>query len=147
MFFCHPQASNPLYKLPVPTHDVETDFSMYGKPYNGGLHWSVSAGLGRTGPVSKSLEDSGQNTTSSSERCCVGNLWPFFFFLKSLHCLFDCGWRSRKEWIPGFLKKLKQICISGEFVITPGEGTLPTTAIKPPSCVKSGCHVCTVYFL
>lgn len=38
MFFCPPQASNPLYKQPVPTHDVETDFSMYGKPYNGGLH-------------------------------------------------------------------------------------------------------------
>ncbi|KAM9342952.1 integrin beta-5 isoform 2-T2 [Pholidichthys leucotaenia] len=31
-------ASNPLYKQPVSTHFVETDFSMYGKSYNGGLH-------------------------------------------------------------------------------------------------------------
>lgn len=31
-------ASNPLYKQPVTTHLVETDFSMYGKSYNGGLH-------------------------------------------------------------------------------------------------------------
>uniref|UniRef100_A0A665WWD2 Integrin beta n=1 Tax=Echeneis naucrates TaxID=173247 RepID=A0A665WWD2_ECHNA len=29
-------ASNPLYKQPVSTHFVETDFSMYGKSYNGG---------------------------------------------------------------------------------------------------------------
>uniref|UniRef100_A0A673B8I4 Integrin beta n=1 Tax=Sphaeramia orbicularis TaxID=375764 RepID=A0A673B8I4_9TELE len=31
-------ASNPLYKQPVSTHFVETDFNMYGKSYNGGLH-------------------------------------------------------------------------------------------------------------
>uniref|UniRef100_A0A674PCA4 Integrin beta n=1 Tax=Takifugu rubripes TaxID=31033 RepID=A0A674PCA4_TAKRU len=31
-------ASNPLYKQPVSTHDLETDLSMYGKPYNGGMH-------------------------------------------------------------------------------------------------------------
>uniref|UniRef100_A0A3Q1JQN0 Integrin beta n=1 Tax=Anabas testudineus TaxID=64144 RepID=A0A3Q1JQN0_ANATE len=31
-------ASNPLYKQPVTTHFVETDFNMYGKSYNGGLH-------------------------------------------------------------------------------------------------------------
>uniref|UniRef100_A0A674NKX8 Integrin beta n=1 Tax=Takifugu rubripes TaxID=31033 RepID=A0A674NKX8_TAKRU len=30
-------ASNPLYKQPVSTHDLETDLSMYGKPYNGGM--------------------------------------------------------------------------------------------------------------
>ncbi|CAB1445312.1 unnamed protein product [Pleuronectes platessa] len=29
-------ASNPLYKQPVTTHFVETDFDMYGKSYNGG---------------------------------------------------------------------------------------------------------------
>lgn len=31
-------ASNPLYKHPISTHFVETDFSMYSKSYNGGLH-------------------------------------------------------------------------------------------------------------
>uniref|UniRef100_A0A4W6F1B4 Integrin beta n=1 Tax=Lates calcarifer TaxID=8187 RepID=A0A4W6F1B4_LATCA len=31
-------ASNPLYKQPVSTHFVETDFNMYGKSYNGGVH-------------------------------------------------------------------------------------------------------------
>lgn len=31
-------ASNPLYKQPVTTHFVETDFNMYGKSYNGGVH-------------------------------------------------------------------------------------------------------------
>ncbi|XP_060944786.1 integrin beta-5 [Limanda limanda] len=31
-------ASNPLYKQPVTTHFVETDFDMYGKSYNGGVH-------------------------------------------------------------------------------------------------------------
>ncbi|XP_071775665.1 integrin beta-5 [Centroberyx gerrardi] len=31
-------ASNPLYKQPISTHAVETDFSMYGKSYNGGVH-------------------------------------------------------------------------------------------------------------
>ncbi|XP_051260435.1 integrin beta-5 isoform X1 [Dicentrarchus labrax] len=31
-------ASNPLYKQPVTTHLVETDFSMYEKSYNGGVH-------------------------------------------------------------------------------------------------------------
>ncbi|XP_028249270.1 integrin beta-5 [Parambassis ranga] len=31
-------ASNPLYKQPVSTHFVETDFNMFGKSYNGGLH-------------------------------------------------------------------------------------------------------------
>ncbi|XP_028992446.1 integrin beta-5 [Betta splendens] len=31
-------ASNPLYKQPVTTHFIETDFAMYRKPYNGGLH-------------------------------------------------------------------------------------------------------------
>ncbi|KAM4608826.1 integrin beta-5 isoform 2-T2 [Polymixia lowei] len=31
-------ASNPLYKQPVSTHAVETDFNMYGKSYNGGVH-------------------------------------------------------------------------------------------------------------
>ncbi|XP_072253637.1 integrin beta-5 [Leuresthes tenuis] len=31
-------ASNPLYKQPVSTHFVETDFSMFGKSYNGGVH-------------------------------------------------------------------------------------------------------------
>nr|XP_020493522.1 integrin beta-5 [Labrus bergylta] len=31
-------ASNPLYKQPVSTHFVETDFSMYGKSYNGVVH-------------------------------------------------------------------------------------------------------------
>lgn len=46
----HPQASNPLYKHPVSTHYVETDFNMYGKSYNGGVHWSFSTGHGRTGP-------------------------------------------------------------------------------------------------
>uniref|UniRef100_A0A673BBN5 Integrin beta n=1 Tax=Sphaeramia orbicularis TaxID=375764 RepID=A0A673BBN5_9TELE len=32
-------ASNPLYKQPVSTHFVETDFNMYGKSYNGG--WTL----------------------------------------------------------------------------------------------------------
>uniref|UniRef100_A0AAQ6AAI1 Integrin beta n=1 Tax=Amphiprion ocellaris TaxID=80972 RepID=A0AAQ6AAI1_AMPOC len=31
-------ASNPLYKQPVSTHFVETDFNMFGKSYNGGVH-------------------------------------------------------------------------------------------------------------
>ncbi|XP_037344613.1 integrin beta-5 [Pungitius pungitius] len=31
-------ASNPLYKQPVSTHFVETDFDMYGKSFNGGVH-------------------------------------------------------------------------------------------------------------
>uniref|UniRef100_A0A3Q1EYK0 Integrin beta n=1 Tax=Acanthochromis polyacanthus TaxID=80966 RepID=A0A3Q1EYK0_9TELE len=31
-------ASNPLYKQPVTTHFVETDFNMFGKSYNGGVH-------------------------------------------------------------------------------------------------------------
>lgn len=31
-------ASNPLYKQPVSTHDSETDFDMFGKSFNGGLH-------------------------------------------------------------------------------------------------------------
>ncbi|XP_056144994.1 integrin beta-5 [Lampris incognitus] len=31
-------ASNPLYKQPISTHAVETDFNMYGKSYNGGVH-------------------------------------------------------------------------------------------------------------
>ncbi|XP_067460333.1 integrin beta-5 [Thunnus thynnus] len=31
-------ASNPLYKQPVSTHFVETDFNMYGKSFNGGVH-------------------------------------------------------------------------------------------------------------
>ncbi|XP_047456541.1 integrin beta-5 [Mugil cephalus] len=31
-------ASNPLYKQHVSTHFVETDFNMFGKSYNGGLH-------------------------------------------------------------------------------------------------------------
>ncbi|KAI9518810.1 Integrin beta-5 [Dissostichus eleginoides] len=31
-------ASNPLYKQPVTTHFVETDFNMYRKSYNGGVH-------------------------------------------------------------------------------------------------------------
>ncbi|XP_070693758.1 integrin beta-5 [Pempheris klunzingeri] len=31
-------ASNPLYKQPVSTHFVETDFNMLGKSYNGGVH-------------------------------------------------------------------------------------------------------------
>ncbi|XP_068184933.1 integrin beta-5 [Antennarius striatus] len=31
-------ASNPLYKQPVSTHFVDTDFSVYGKSYNGGVH-------------------------------------------------------------------------------------------------------------
>lgn len=31
-------ASNPLYKQPVSTHFVETDFNMYRKSYNGGVH-------------------------------------------------------------------------------------------------------------
>ncbi|XP_074513656.1 integrin beta-5 [Sebastes fasciatus] len=31
-------ASNPLYKQPVSTHFVETDFNMYVKSYNGGVH-------------------------------------------------------------------------------------------------------------
>ncbi|XP_008326179.1 integrin beta-5 [Cynoglossus semilaevis] len=31
-------ASNPLYKQPVTTHSVETDFDMFGKSYNGGVH-------------------------------------------------------------------------------------------------------------
>lgn len=31
-------ASNPLYKQPVSTHFVETDFNMYGRSYNGGVH-------------------------------------------------------------------------------------------------------------
>ncbi|XP_041856954.1 integrin beta-5 [Melanotaenia boesemani] len=31
-------ASNPLYKQPVSTHFVETDFNMFGKSYNGGFH-------------------------------------------------------------------------------------------------------------
>ncbi|KAM9850851.1 integrin beta-5 [Aulostomus maculatus] len=31
-------ASNPLYKQPVTTHFVETDFNMYGKSYNGGVN-------------------------------------------------------------------------------------------------------------
>uniref|UniRef100_A0A667ZTX7 Integrin beta n=1 Tax=Myripristis murdjan TaxID=586833 RepID=A0A667ZTX7_9TELE len=31
-------ASNPLYKHPISTHAVETDFNMYGKSYNGGVH-------------------------------------------------------------------------------------------------------------
>ncbi|KAM7406975.1 hypothetical protein PAMA_002941 [Pampus argenteus] len=31
-------ASNPLYKQPVSTHFGETDFNMYGKSYNGGVH-------------------------------------------------------------------------------------------------------------
>lgn len=49
-----PQASNPLYKHPISTHFVETDFSMYSKSYNGGLHWSLSTGRGGTGPTSRS---------------------------------------------------------------------------------------------
>lgn len=47
-------------------------------------------------------------------------------------------------WIPAFLEKHKQICISGEFVEE--EETLPVTAIRPAFCVKRGCRVCTVYF-
>ncbi|XP_008300423.1 integrin beta-5-like [Stegastes partitus] len=31
-------ASNPLYKQAVTTHFVETDFNMFGKSYNGGVH-------------------------------------------------------------------------------------------------------------
>ncbi|KAJ4922501.1 hypothetical protein JOQ06_021558 [Pogonophryne albipinna] len=31
-------ASNPLYKQPVTTHFVETDFNMYRKSYNGSVH-------------------------------------------------------------------------------------------------------------
>uniref|UniRef100_A0A8C2XVF3 Integrin beta n=1 Tax=Cyclopterus lumpus TaxID=8103 RepID=A0A8C2XVF3_CYCLU len=31
-------ASNPLYKQPVSTHFVETDFNAYGKSFNGGVH-------------------------------------------------------------------------------------------------------------
>uniref|UniRef100_A0A8C6VXE3 Integrin beta n=1 Tax=Nothobranchius furzeri TaxID=105023 RepID=A0A8C6VXE3_NOTFU len=31
-------ASNPLYKQPVSTHFLESDFSMFGKSYNGGVH-------------------------------------------------------------------------------------------------------------
>ncbi|KAM3861852.1 integrin beta-5 [Diretmus argenteus] len=31
-------ASNPLYKQPISSHTVETDFNMYGKSYNGGPH-------------------------------------------------------------------------------------------------------------
>ncbi|XP_075967045.1 integrin beta-5 [Anarhichas minor] len=31
-------ASNPLYKQPVSTHFVETDFNMYEKSFNGGVH-------------------------------------------------------------------------------------------------------------
>ena len=38
LFLLQSQASNPLYKQPVSTHFVETDFNMYGKSYNGGVH-------------------------------------------------------------------------------------------------------------
>uniref|UniRef100_A0A4W6F0B7 Integrin beta n=1 Tax=Lates calcarifer TaxID=8187 RepID=A0A4W6F0B7_LATCA len=38
LFLSQSQASNPLYKQPVSTHFVETDFNMYGKSYNGGVH-------------------------------------------------------------------------------------------------------------
>lgn len=62
-------------------------------------------------------------------------------------CLFGWGWGAEKSGFQLFWRNFKQICVSGEFVVTPGKGTLPTTAIQPPSCVKSGCHVCTVYFL
>lgn len=71
-----PQASNPLYKQPVTTHSVETDFDMFGKSYNGGVHWSLGSGLGRTGPpplpTQKSLEEEGEWVTERahpSELC------------------------------------------------------------------------------
>lgn len=60
-------------------------------------------------------------------------------------CLMGGAGAGKSGFHPFGKKKLEQICISGEFVTTSGEGTLPTTAINPPSCVKSGCHVCTVY--
>lgn len=107
----------------------------------------MSAGLGRTGPMSESLEDSGWEATSSSERHRVGNAWPFFKkTLVCIVCLTEGAGAGKRGFQP-FWGKLKQICINDEFVTIPGEGTLPTTAINPPSCVKSGCHVCTVYFL
>lgn len=97
--FCwisHPQASNPLYKQPVSTHFVETDFNMYGKSYNGGVHWSLCTGGGRTGPTNRSLEDGPRRTADWTliplhgshpkaevkwtRLCPRGNLWPFHLY-------------------------------------------------------------------
>ena len=39
LFHLSLQASNPLYKQPISSHPIETDFIMYGKSYNGAAHW------------------------------------------------------------------------------------------------------------